>query len=131
MPVSYFACAACPDHTNLTASFERIDRALRRSLGLSETAQAPSTVDAAPPGATGEPEADPEAILQSEELVDWQNMKKHLADPDLAKVFDKIPDEDEPGPPVHDRIEQETGYQTPSTASDATEATSTAAHDEL
>ena len=121
MSVSYFACAACAGHTKLTASFERIDRALRRSLGVSETAQAPSNVDAALPGATGEPEADPETILQSEELVDWQNMKKHLADP---KVFDKTPDEDEPGPPVHDRVEQETGYQIPSTASDVTEATS-------
>jgi len=55
-------------------------------------------------------------------------MKKHLADPDLAKVFDKTPDEDEPEPPVHDKVEKGTGYQTPSTASDATEATATAAH---
>jgi heat shock protein beta len=111
--------------------FERIDRALRRSLGVSETAQAPSNVDPAPPVATGEPEADPEAILRSEEFVDWQDMKKHLADPDLEKVFDKTPDEDEPEPPKHDRVEKETGYQTPSTTSAAPEATATAAHDEL
>jgi len=111
-------------HRTLNSFFERIDRALRRSLGVSETAQAPSDVAPAPPVATGEPEADPEAILQSEEFVDWQDMKKHLAEPDLAKGFDKTPDEDEPEPPVHDKVEKETG-------SDATDATSTPAHDEL
>ena len=74
--------------------------------------------------ATGELEADPEAILQSEEFVDWQDMKKRLAYPDLAKVFDWTPDGDEPKTPVHDRVEKATGHQTPS----ATEATSTAAH---
>jgi hypothetical protein len=92
---------------------------------VSETAQAPSDVEPAPPVATGEPEANPEAILQNEEFVDWQDMKKHLSDPDLEKAFDKSPDEDEPDK----EKEQETGYQTPSTASTATEATAT--HDEL
>ena len=68
--------------------------------------------------ATGEPEPDPESILESEEFVDWQDMKKHLAEPDLEKVSDTTPGED-------------AGYQTPSTTSDTPEATSTAAHDEL
>jgi len=112
--------------TNSNLFFERIDRALRRSLGVSETAQAPSNVDPAPPVATGEPEADPEAILQSEEFVDWQEMKKHLADPDLEKVFDKTPNEDEPESSTDDRVEKETGYQPA-----APEATPNAAHDEL
>jgi len=98
---------------------------------VSETAQAPSDVVPAPPVATGEPEADPEAILGSEEFADWQEMKKHLADPDLEKVFDTTLGENESEPPMRDRVEKETGYQTPSTTSAAPEATQTAAHDEL
>lgn len=90
---------------------------------MSETAQAPSDVDPAPPVATGEPEPDPETILNSEEFVDWQDIKKRLADPELEKVFDATPGEDEPEPSTHDRVGKET--------SAAPEGTSTAAHDEL
>ena len=97
---------------------------------MSETAQAPSNVDPAPPVATSEPEPDPEEILRGEEFVDWQDMKKHLADPDLEKAFDTTPGEDEPESPTHDRAEKETEYQTPTTSA-APEATSTAPHDEL
>jgi len=75
-----------------------MNRALRRSLGVSETAQAPSNVVPAPPIAAGEPEADPEAILSTENFVDWKDIKKNLADPDL-EVFDNTPDEDESEPP--------------------------------
>jgi hypothetical protein len=90
-------------------------------------------VDPAPPVAAGEPGADPEAILQSEELVDWQDMKRRLADPDLENVLGVAPEEDEPEPPKDERVEKETGYETPQTApAPATpEATTTAAHDEL
>ena len=98
---------------------------------MSETAQAPANVEPAPPVATGEPEPDPEAILSGEEFVDWQDMKKRLADPDLDKVFDATPGEDEPEPLTHDKVETETEYQTPSTTSAAPETTSTAPHDEL
>lgn len=104
------ARAVCTYYTD--SFFERIDRALRRSLGVSETAQAPSNVVPAPPVATGEPDADPEAILKAEEFVDWQDIKKNVADPDL-KVFDISPDEDEPEPPKHQRVEKEAGYQPP------------------
>ena len=82
----------------------------------------------APPVATGEPEADLEAILSAEDFVDWKDIKEHLADPDL-EVFDKTPNEDESDPPKHETVEKETGSQTPTTLSAAPEATATAAHD--
>ena len=85
----------------------------------------------APPVATGEPEADPEAILGAEEFVDWQDMKKHLADPDLGNVFDKSPNEDELESSKHESVEQETGHRTLPSTSAKPEATATAAHDEL
>ena len=67
---------------------------------MSETAQAPSNVDPAPPVATGEPEADPEELLRSEEFVDWQDIKKRLADPDVEK-----PELDETTPAAaHDEL---------------------------
>jgi len=97
---------------------------------VSETAQAPSNVVPAPPVASGEPEADPEALLSAEDFVDWQDIKKHLADPDL-EVLDRTPDEDESEPSKHETVEKETGSQTPETSSAAPEATATAAHDEL
>jgi len=56
--------------------------------------------------------------------VDWRDIKKHLADPDL-EVFDKTPDEDESD---HRSMRRS---QTPATTSVAPEATTTAAHDEL
>jgi len=83
-----------------------------------------------PPVAASEPEPDPEAILSAEDFVDWKDIKKHLADPDL-EVSDKTPDEDESEPPKHETVEKETGSQTPATSSTAPEATATAAHDEL
>ena len=57
----------------------------------------------APPVATGEPEADPKAILSTEDFVDWKDIKKHLADFDL-EVFDKTPDEDESEQPKHETV---------------------------
>lgn len=93
---------------------------------MSETAHAPPNAVPAPPVDTGEPEAEPEAILRSEGFVDWQDMKTHLTDPAL-NVIEKTPGKDEPEPPTHDRVEKELGYQTPSTMSAAFEATPTAA----
>jgi len=58
-------------------------------------------------------------------------MKEHLADPDLEKMFDTTLGENESEPPMHDRDEKETGYQTPSTTSAAPEAIQTAADDGL
>jgi len=84
----------------------------------------------APPVATRGPEPDPEVILGAEGFVDWKDIKKHLADPDL-EVFDKTPGEDESEPPMHETVEKETGRQTPATSSATREATATAAHDEL
>jgi len=107
--------------------FERIDRALRRSPGVYEMAQVPLNVVPAPPVATSEPEADPEAILSAE---DQKGIKRHLADPDL-EVFDKTPDEDVSEPPKHETVEKETGSQTPVPSSAAPETTATAARNEL
>ena len=98
---------------------------------MSETAQAPSNVVPAPPVATGEPEPDPEEILKSEEFMDWQDIKKRLADPDLEKVFDKTPEDHEQQPPKHEKVEKETASQTPQDTSTAPDATATATHDEL
>ena len=84
----------------------------------------------APPVAASEPEADPEAIPSAEDFVDWKDIKKHLADPDL-EVFDHTPDEDESEPPKHETVEKETGSQPPATSSAAPKATATATHDEL
>ena len=95
---------------------------------MSKTAQVPSNVVPASPVATREPEADPKAIVSAEDFVDWKDIKKHLADPDL-EVFNKTPDEDESDPPKHEMIEKETESQTPATLSAAPEATATAAHD--
>jgi len=75
----------------------------------------------APPVATGGPEADPKAILSTEDFVDSKDIKQHLADPDL-EVFGKTPDED------HRNMRRS---QTPATSSVAPEATTTVAHDEL
>jgi hypothetical protein len=86
----------------------------------------------APPVATGEPEPDPEAILAGEEFGDWQNMKKHLMDPDLESAFGKIPADDELEPPKHEKVEQE--RETKNVESNQTtvpEATATPTHDEL
>ena len=91
---------------------------------MSETAQAPSNVVPAPPVATGEPEADPEGILSTDDFVDWKEIKKHLAVLNL-EVFDKAPDEDSRNYRSMRRS------QTPATSSVAPEATTTAAHDEL
>ena len=103
---------------------------LRCSLGVSEMAQAPSNVVPASPVATGEPEANLEAILSAEDFMDWKDIKKHPADPDLG-VFDKTPDEDKSDPLKHETIDKETGSQTPATLSAAPEATATAAHNEI
>lgn len=84
----------------------------------------------APPVATGEPDADPEAILKAEEFVNWQDIKKNLADPDLEKVFDMTPDEDESAPPQQQNVEKEAGHQ-PLPPSAEPEAATTAAHVEL
>lgn len=54
--------------------------------------------------------------------MDWQEIKKHLADPDLEKVFDKTPDQE---PLKDDKVEKETESPT------APDATASAAHDEL
>ena len=83
-----------------------------------------SEVVPAPPVATSEPEPDPEAILSTEDFVDWKDIKKRLANPGL-EVFDKTPDEDE-----RNRRSMRQS-QTPATSSVAPEATTTAAHDEL
>ena len=66
--------------------------------------------------------------MNNEEFVDWQDMKKRLADPELENMFDTTQGDDGPEPPTHDRVEKETGSETPSTAP---EATSTTTHDEL
>jgi len=111
----------------ITLNLQRIDCALRSSLGVSNTAQVPPNVVTAPHVATSKPEADPEAILSAEDFVDWKDIEKHLADPDL-EVFDRTPDENESEPQT---VEKETGSQTPATSSAPPEATATAAHDEL
>jgi len=115
--------------TDSNIFFERIDRALRRSLGVSETAKAPLNVVPAPPVAAGEPEADPEAILQSEEFMDWQEVKKKLGDADLEeKGFGSTSDER-----VREREREETD-QTPQSTSGTPgtpQVTRAAPHDEL
>ena len=87
---------------------------------MSETAQAPSNVVPAPPVSTRGPEPDLKVNLGAEDFVDWKDIKKHLADPDL-EVFDKTPSEDESEPPKHETVEKETGRQTPATSSAARE----------
>ena len=85
----------------------------------------------APPVATSEPEPDPEEILKSEEFMDWQNIKQHLADPDLEKLFDKTPEKDEQEPPKDEKVEKETESRTAHATSTTPDAAATAAHDEL
>ena len=93
----------------ITLNLQRIGCALRSSLGVSNTAQAPPNVVPAPHIAASEPEADPETFLSAEDFVDWKDIEKHLADPDL-EVFDRTPDENESEPQT---VEKETGSQTP------------------
>lgn len=80
--------------TDSNAFFTRVDRVLRRSLGVSETAKTDTAVKPAPP-------VDPEIEKEEEEDADVPGIKlpDHLKDK-VQIEMEEIPDDD----PIHDEL---------------------------
>jgi heat shock protein beta len=78
------------------AFFSRVDRVLRRSLGVSETAQADATVKPAPPV---DPTVESDEEVAAEDDVPGIKLPDHLKDK-VQIEMEEIPEDD----PIHDEL---------------------------
>lgn len=63
----------------LSSFFERVDRALRRSLGVSETAKTEVVVEPAPPKASAPPiDVEEQPFMDPKDFVDFKDIKESL-----------------------------------------------------
>src|SRR6202000_3355283 len=58
--------------------FERVDRALRRSVGVSETAKTEVVVEPAPPQASSPPIDPEEVVMNPNDFVDFKDFRESL-----------------------------------------------------
>ncbi|KZT24521.1 HSP90-domain-containing protein [Neolentinus lepideus HHB14362 ss-1] len=87
------------DVPNSNEFFKRVDRVLRRSLGVSETAEADDTVKPAPPV---DPSLPPEIPDNGQVQVNWEDkVGVQLPDDLKDKVSIELEEIDEEGNPVH------------------------------
>jgi hypothetical protein len=70
----------------LPSFFERVDRALRRSLGVSETAKTDVVVEPAPPQASGPPMFADKVSMDPNDFVELKDFKESLK-PELERSF--------------------------------------------
>ena len=66
--------------------FERVDRALRRSLGVSETAKTEVNVEPAPPQAAAPPPNAEEVSMDPNDFIEMKEFKESL-NPEMEKTF--------------------------------------------
>lgn len=83
--------------------FERVDRALRRSLGVSETAKTEVHVEPAPPKAAAPPTNSGEVTMDPNDFIDLKDFKESLK-PELDRSFGapKVREEGEATPMTFD-----------------------------
>jgi heat shock protein beta len=68
--------------------FERVDRALRRSLGVSESAKTEVNVDPAPPKASKLPDEIEEPSMDPNDFIEFKDFRDSLQ-PELDRSFGK------------------------------------------
>lgn len=84
--------------------FTRVDRVLRRSLGVSETAQTDTTVKPAPPvNPVVEEEEAPPAQPKAETQAPFFELPPHLKDK-IEVTMEEVDDDNNPINPSHDEL---------------------------